>query len=172
MEGLHNGTLDAGLLRDGDPDNPNEPDAGLVATTIYTEPFIAVLPANHPCARQESISPAALRNDPFVYYPQSAGTYAYEKPLSLCEEHGFRPRIVQEATNWLTILRLIGAGLGVSIAPECVRRIASPEIVCLPIEGAKAAGLVSKIELACFKAESRPIVKRFAQIVEETSQCA
>jgi DNA-binding transcriptional LysR family regulator len=164
MEGLHNGTLDAGLLRDGDPNDQdsNDPDTTLVSTTIYTEPFIAVLPSHHPCAGQRSVSPAALRNDPFVYYPQNAGTYAYEKPLSLCEEHGFRPQIVQEASNWLTILRLIGAGLGVSIAPACVSRIASPEVVCLPIEGSK---LVSRIELACFKAETRPIVKRFAQIV-------
>ena len=166
MEGLQNGTLDAGLLRDGDPNDSN---TTLVSTTIYTEPFIAVLPAHHPCAGQRSVSPASLRNDPFVYYPQNAGTYAYEKPLSLCEEHGFRPQIVQEASNWLTILRLIGAGLGVSIAPACVSRIASPEVVCLPIKGAK---LLSKIELACFKAETRPIVKRFAQIVQETSQGA
>jgi DNA-binding transcriptional LysR family regulator len=121
IEELQNGTLDAGLLRDGDPVE------GLIAKTIYSEPFVAVLPARHPCARQKSISPAALRGEPFVYYPRSAGTRAFEKPLSLCEEHGFRPQIVQEASNWLTILRLIGSGLGVSIAPDCVRRIASPD---------------------------------------------
>ena len=34
--------------------------------------------------------------------------------MTLCEEHGFRPQIVQEASHWLTILSLIGAGLGVS----------------------------------------------------------
>jgi len=128
-----------------------------------------VLPVNHPCARQKGISPASLRNDPFVYYPHSAGTYAYEKPLSLCEQHGFRPQIVQEASNWLTILRLIGSGLGVSIAPACVSRVTSSEVVCLPIREAKGSKLLSKIELACFKAESRPIVKRFAQILRETS---
>lgn len=161
IEGLQNGTLDAGLLRDGDPVE------GLIATTIYSEPFVAVLPARHPCARQKSISPASLRDDPFVYYPRTAGNRAFEKPLTLCEEHGFRPQIVQEASNWLTILRLIGAGLGVSIAPACVGLIASPEIVCLPLQGSK---IVSNIELACFTGESRPIVKRFAQIAEETSQ--
>jgi len=163
IEGLQNGTLDAGLLRDSDPVD------GLIATTIYSEPFVAVLPAHHPHAKQKSISPADLRDEPFVYYPRSAGHRAFEKPLTLCEEHGFRPQIVQEASNWLTILRLIGSGLGVSIAPECVRFIASPEIVCLPIRGAR---IVSNIELACFAGESRPIVQRFAQIVQATSQSA
>ncbi len=167
VEGLQNGTLDAGLLRDGDPADLT---GGIVATPIYSEPFVAVLPARHPRAKQKSISPAALRNEPFVYYPRSAGTHAFEKPLSLCEEHGFRPQIVQEAHNWLTILRLIGAGLGVSIAPACVRFIASPEVVCLPIHtGKHGVKLLSSIELASFAGESRPIVQRFAQMVTATA---
>jgi DNA-binding transcriptional LysR family regulator len=165
------------LLRDGDPVE------GLVATTLYTEPFVVVLPARHPRARQKSISAAALRDEPFIYYPRSAGSRAYEKPLTLCEEHGFRPQIVQEAHNWLTILRLIGAGLGVTIAPACVRLIASPEVVCLPIlmakpgagkpgAGKRGSKLLSMIELACFTGESRPIVQRFAQIAIATAEAA
>ena len=72
---------------------------------------------------------------------------------------------MQEASHWLTILRLIAAGQGVSIAPACVRRIASAEVVCLPLRGAKA---VSNIELAWLAGDSRPIVERFKQIAEST----
>jgi len=120
-----------------------------------------VLPASHRCAGQRSISPAALRDEPFVYYPRSAGARAFEKPLAIFEEHGFRPQIVQEASHWLTILRLVGAGLGVSVAPACVRLINSPDVVCLPLRGSKA---VSNIELAYHAGESRPTVERFAKI--------
>ena len=167
IEDLHNGTLDAGLLCDGDPSDLT---GGLVTATIYSEPFVVVLPANHPRAKQKTISPAALRDEPFVYYPRSAGAHAFEKPLALCEQHGFRPQIVQEAHNWLTILRLVGAGLGVSIAPACVRLIATPEVVCLPIHsGVHGIKVLSYIELATFAGESRPIVQRFAQIVTATT---
>jgi DNA-binding transcriptional LysR family regulator len=159
MEGLENGSLDAGILRDSDPAE------GFNVTAILSEPFVAVLPASHACAKQKNISPASLRGDPFIYYPRSAGARAYEKPLTLCEEHGFRPQVVQEASNWLTILRLIGAGLGVTIAPACVRKIASAEVVCLPLRGAKA---VSNIELAWLAGDSRPIVERFRQIAMST----
>jgi DNA-binding transcriptional LysR family regulator len=155
MEGLENGSLDAGILRDGDPVE------GFEVVTILEEPFVAVVPVTHPCAKQKSISVAALRNDPFVYYPRTAGARAYEKPLTLCEEHGFRPQIVQEASHWLSILRLVGAGLGVTLAPACVRRIATEEVVCLPLRGAKA---VSNIELAWLAGDTRPIVERFKQI--------
>ena len=51
IQGLEDGTLDAGILRDGDPTD------GLSVTTILSEPFVAVLPANHPRAKQKSISP-------------------------------------------------------------------------------------------------------------------
>lgn len=160
IEGMQSGTLDAGLLRDSDPTD------GLEAVSIYSEPFVAVLPARHPRAGQKSISAVHLRPEPFIYYPRSAGSRAFDKPLSLCEEHGFRPHIVQEAQNWLTILRLIGAGLGVSIAPACVRRIASPEVVCLPIRSATGTvRITSSIELASFTGESRPIVRGFSEIV-------
>jgi DNA-binding transcriptional LysR family regulator len=158
-EGLENGTLDAGILRDGDPME------GMHVTSILSEPFVAVLPASHPCAKQKSVSIGALRDEPFVYYPRSAGARAYEKPLALCEEHGFRPKIVQEASHWLTILRLISAGFGISIAPSCVRSIASAQVVCLPLRGAKT---VSNIELAWLAGETRPIVERFRQIAEST----
>jgi DNA-binding transcriptional LysR family regulator len=163
IEGMENGTLDAGILRDGDPVE------GLQVTTILSEPFVAVLPATHVCARQKSLSIAMLRDEPFVYYPRSAGARAYEKALTLCEEHGFRPQIVQEASHWLSILRLIGAGLGVSIAPACVRRIASEEVVCLPLRGTRA---VSNIELAWLAGDARPIVERFKQIAESTRTVA
>ena len=157
MDGMENGTLDAGILRDSDPAE------GLTIETIFTEPFIAVLPASHPRAKQKSISPGALRDEPFVYYPQSAGSRAFEKPFSVFEEHGFRPNIVQEASNWLTILRLVGAGLGVSIAPACVRRIASPGVACLALRGSE---VVSNIELARRVGDTRPIVEQFARLID------
>ncbi len=45
-KGLEEGTLDAGILRDG------APAAGLNVTTIFSEPFAAVLPASHRLAKK------------------------------------------------------------------------------------------------------------------------
>jgi DNA-binding transcriptional LysR family regulator len=156
VNGLENGTLDAGILRDSDVLET------LNVAPLFSEPYVAVLPATHSCAKQKSISPGMLRDEPFVYYPRAAGARAFEKPLTLFEEHGFRPHIVQEASHWLSILRLVGAGLGVSVAPACVRRISSPEVVCLPLRNAKVA---SNIELGRVRGDSRPIVEHFVRIV-------
>jgi DNA-binding transcriptional LysR family regulator len=158
IEGMENGTLDAGILRDGDPTR------NMQVETIYSEPYVAVLPASHRYARQKSISPGMLRDEPFVYYPQTAGVRAFEKPLTIFDEYGFRPHIAQEASHWLTIVNMIRAGFGVSVAPACVARIASPAVVCLPLRGTK---VMSHIELAWMEGESRPIVEAFMHIARD-----
>ena len=160
MEGMENGTLDAVILRDSDPV------AGIEIRSIFTEPYVAVLPVTHKCAAHKTISPGMLRNDPFVLYPRTAGSRAFEKSLSMFEEHGFRPQIAQEASHWLTILRLVGAGLGVSIAPACVKQIAFPDVVCLPLRNTK---VVSEIELGKVAGPVRPIVDRFVKIAMAAS---
>jgi DNA-binding transcriptional LysR family regulator len=162
LDGLENGTMDAGILRDSDaPETLN-------VKPLFCEPFVAVLPAKHPCAGQKSISAQMLRDEPFVYYPRTAGARAFEKPMAIFEEHGFRPQIVQEASHWLSILRLVEVGLGVSVAPACVRRMSSPGVVCLPIRDAK---VVSNIEIAWRKADSRPIVEHFVRITSCLPTC-
>jgi DNA-binding transcriptional LysR family regulator len=155
VDGLLAGDVDAGIVRDA------EPVESLVATPLLSEPFIAVLPANHPSAAEPSVSVAALAGTPFVYPPRSAGPRAFEKPLALCEEHGFRPRIAHEASHWLTILRLVGAGLGVSIAPACVRHISTPEVACIPLRETR---VVSDLDLVHRADEDRPMVHAFARI--------
>src|SRR5271165_6723254 len=158
VQWLLEGTADVGFLRDGGPHH------GLEAETLFSEPFIAVLPASHRLAARKSISAAALREEPFVFFPQSAGRVAYDKPISICEERGFRPRIVQEAPQWLTVLRLVGAGLGVTIAPACVERIAAPDAVCVRLSHAHVR---SDIELAWRAGEDRTIVTTFRQMARE-----
>jgi DNA-binding transcriptional LysR family regulator len=151
--------LDAGFLRDGGQAS------GLEIEPLFSEPFMAVLPKKHPLANRKTISARDLRDEPFVFFAPSAGTLAYEKPVSLCEEHGFRPHVVQEAPQWLTIMRLVGAGLGVTIAPACVKQIAAPNVVCLSLRGATVE---SDIELAYRTGEDRAIVEAIATVARQS----
>jgi DNA-binding transcriptional LysR family regulator len=155
---LSAGNVDLGVVRDP------EPTAGLVATTLTDEPFVAVLPAGHPDAGDASVSVAVLEGAPFVSPPRSGGVRAFEKPLTLCEEHGFRPTVAHEASHWLTILRLIGAGLGVAIAPACVRRIATDDVACVALRETR---VTSELALLHREGEARPMVDAFARLALE-----
>ncbi|HUB78627.1 MAG TPA: LysR family transcriptional regulator [Bryobacteraceae bacterium] len=120
---LLDGTFDLGFLRDG------EARGSLMIETILREPFVAVLPARHKLAARPSISPAALKQEPFVLFARRMGSLAYDRTVACCEAEGFRPNFVQHAPQWPTVLCLVAAGLGVSLAPACVARITTPGVV-------------------------------------------
>jgi DNA-binding transcriptional LysR family regulator len=120
---LQNGALDLGFLRDG------ELREGLTIEPILREPFVAVLPSRHKLAAKVAISPIELKDEPFVLFSRRMGSLAYDRIVACCEEHSFRPNIVQDAPQWPTVLQLVAAGMGVSLAPDCVRKIATAGVV-------------------------------------------
>jgi DNA-binding transcriptional LysR family regulator len=129
--------IDIGIVRDADPHEE------LDAQTLATEPFVAVLPIDHPHARDaEGVHAGVLRDDPFVFFPRVAGERAYQRNLLPCLEAGFDPRIVQEASHWLTMIHLVGAGLGVTIAPASTGSTAPPSVRVLPLLGTEASSEV------------------------------
>lgn len=159
VQALLQGTVDVGFLRDSGFIE------GLQIETLFSEPFISVLPKGHRLAKRETFSAAELRNEPFVFFSPMVGSRAHQKTVSICEEHGFRPHVVQEAPQWLTILRLVGAGLGVTIAPACVQQIAARDVVCRRL---RKTAVRSDIELAYRAGEERSIVKAFCAIARSS----
>jgi DNA-binding transcriptional LysR family regulator len=161
VQALLEGTVDVGFLRDAGPT------AGLEVSPLFSEPFVALLPRNHRLASRQAFSAAELRDEPFVFFSPTVGSRAHQKTVAVCEEHGFRPQVVQEAPQWMTILRLVGAGLGVTIAPACVERISAPDVVCRKL---RKASVKSDIELAYRTGDERSIVQAFCTMARTSLQ--
>ncbi|SOB84835.1 LysR family transcriptional regulator [Streptomyces sp. 1331.2] len=115
---LHERTIDVGLLREAPADEPE-----LRFRTVLREPFVAVLPAGHPLAGRRTVRLAQLADEPFVLLPREEGPQLYDRITGLCTDAGFTPRIVQHAVEWQTVCALVGAGLGVSLAPAGIRQL-------------------------------------------------
>lgn len=120
---LRDGTSDLAFLRD-----PGEIE-GLVIETVSREPFVALLSSRHTLAAKKRVLISDLRGEPFVFYQRSHGPVAYDRTIGLCEQAGFTPKIVQDTQQWSTVIPLVGAGLGVSIAPACVAKLGMPGVV-------------------------------------------
>ena len=177
IQGLIDNTLDVGFVRDSGPTE------GLEVEPLFSESFIVVLPAKHRLAKQNAFTGSELRDEPFVLFTPTASKRAWEKTMAICEAHGYRPNVVQEAPQWLTIMRLVGAGLGVTLAPECVRRIATSDVVCRKLRVQRQdrdQHSWSDIELAYRSGDARPIVTSFCALArnslrdplfERTSAC-
>ncbi len=128
-EALLNRTLDLGFLREA------RGPSSLHNTLFLTEPLVAVLPASHPLAKHKGLQLRALRKEPFVFFPRRIGPAFHDVLLGECGNAGFVPNIVQEATQWQTVISLVEAGMGVSIAPACVERFAWPGVVYRRLPG-------------------------------------
>src|SRR5215469_3089657 len=127
---LLDGTLDLAFLRDGDPTE------GVQMTTLLEEPYVAVLPEAHPLARKRFLRVRDLGNEPFIFFARRMGPLAFDRTMACCEKNGFRPKIVQDAPQWPTLVRLVAAGLGVSLAPGCVANVTIPGAVYRDVHAA------------------------------------
>lgn len=151
-ERLARGEVDLGIVRDG------EPPEGVDATVLATEAFVAVLPVGHALADRRRLSPRALRDEPFVFYPVTAGALAYRRNLlDPCRAGGFEPRVVQEASNWVTIFHLVGVGVGVTIAPASAAEIRPATVVAVPL----STRARSEVQVLVRSGDDRPVVARF-----------
>ena len=71
---------------------------------------------------------AALRHAPFILPWRGDSASFYDHVFRTCRAAGFVPRVVQEADVFFTVLNLVRAGLGVSVAPSAVQLMRVPQI--------------------------------------------
>ena len=154
LSALLDGTLDLAFLRDGDATT------GIEISPLCEEPYVVVLPSKHRLVGKTRLRVADLAAEPFILFARRHGALAFDRTLDCCQASGFRPRIVQEGTQWPTILRLVAAGMGVSLAPACVANIAIPGLQCRKPAGAT----VTTIDLAVRTGALSPLVRNFVDV--------
>lgn len=141
-DALRSGEIDVGFLRE------TRPGAPITSQVMFEEPLVGVLPAAHALAARKSLALGALRGEPFLFFPRRLGPAFYDKLISFCSQAGFVPDVVQEATQWQSVVCLVEAGMGVSLAPGCVQRFRWPGVAYRPLHHLRT--LVS----ACWRLEA------------------
>lgn len=135
-DALGAGALDIGLLREV------EAIGSLKTELMFREPIVAVLPEEDELACRTRLSLAHLAHKPFVLFPRHLGEAFHDRLLAYCLDAGFRPRLVQEATQWQSVVSFVETGLGVSLAPACVQRFRWPGVVFRRLPGLKTSVFV------------------------------
>lgn len=115
---LVEGSIDVGFVREA-----VEHHTDIICEPVLQEEFVVVLPPEHPLAKRRRLPLSDLAEEPFVHFPRAVAHALYDQIADACRRAGFRPRVVQEAQEWLTILGLVEAGLGVSLAPASFCRL-------------------------------------------------
>ena len=152
VDAIRQGAVDLGFLRDAGPTE------GLIVENVLAERFVVALAKKHRLASRKRISLPYLKNEPLILFARELGPLAWDKTIALCETSGIHPRIVQDAPEWLTVLRLVSSGLGFSIAPACVATIQTPGVVCRELT---KCPISTNIELARRSDHLNPIMEAF-----------
>ncbi len=108
---------------------------GLAYRPIEDETLVCVLPAGHELAGRPEISVADLFDEPFVTFPRASGSTLRSITNKVCWDHGFSPKVIQEAPDSYTIHAMVAAGQGVSLAFSSTANIGQPGVVYIPVVG-------------------------------------
>jgi DNA-binding transcriptional LysR family regulator len=122
VDGIRRGELDIGLARP-----PFDTDL-LNSQVVQREPLMAVVPVGHPLAAVDRpLTPQDFDGQPVIGYHPEQSRYFYE--LSVRFLANARPKIEQRVHQVLTVLLLVAADRGLTLAPASATSLAIPGIV-------------------------------------------
>jgi DNA-binding transcriptional LysR family regulator len=107
----------------------------LRAIPLPDERLWIALPSGHALATRKRLRLDELRDEPFILYPRANGSLLYDSIIAACQRAGFSPRVVQEAPQMASMVSLVAAGVGVTLAPESVCQLRPAGVRYVRIKG-------------------------------------
>lgn len=158
-EGLLENRLDAAILR------PPVQSTELSLEEIQHSRLVVALNRQHPLAdNTEPLDISELANENIVGYPRGSSVSSVVSELT--RQAGFRPRIVQEATETSTLIALVGAGLGVAFVPGSHSLPLNSSIVIRPLTDTVTVGLST----AWRTGNDSPLLASFLTLAREAAE--
>ncbi|MDF1862362.1 MAG: LysR substrate-binding domain-containing protein [Verrucomicrobiales bacterium] len=119
LRALAEGEFDIGFIGIA----PENHSSGIPLTPWGSEPLMAFLPPDHPLSDNKTVKLTALAEEGFVSIASEAAPAYAAHVRRICNEAGFRPRIVQEARRAQAVAAMTIAGSGVAILPASLHRL-------------------------------------------------
>lgn len=141
----------------------------LAVTVVRREPFVVALPSDHPLARRRLVDPRDLSEEPFVIFPRRRGAVLHDAVINACQDAGFSPQVVQEATELPTQVSLVAAGMGVALVPASMRQLRYHGVVYRSLIGAPPA---PDTAVAWRREGETPTVQAFLRVVKAVADLA
>jgi DNA-binding transcriptional LysR family regulator len=143
---------------------PPVPDATLSLEVILREPLVVILPETHSLASQPELTLLELAHESFILVSRQLEPGYYDQCISLFQQAGFSPKVIQKASQKQTILGLVSAGMGVSLAPASIRNIHRAGVVYNTLNIP-----ISEVALAAVwrQDEASPILQTFLKVIRE-----
>ncbi|MFM0343135.1 LysR substrate-binding domain-containing protein [Paraburkholderia sp. BL9I2N2] len=125
LEGLRQRSLDVALVCE--PPLKDDPD--LDCAQLLSDPMLLAVPDSHPLATTPKLTPAALGKLDWIAVLHKENVLNHDTFVAACARAGFTPAISMEATEPLTALGLVAAGLGAAMIQRSLRHQAPAGVV-------------------------------------------
>ncbi len=160
IQALLNKQIDLGLMI------PPVKDKSLLIELLLQEPLVVVLPETHLLAKESELALSMLADEPFILVPRHLEPGYYDQCISLFQQAGFSPKVVQKASQKQTILGLVSAGMGVSLAPASIGNICRMGVVYTNLS------TPTKVYLAAVwqQQETSSVLQTFLKVIREIVQ--
>lgn len=155
---MTDGRLDAAFVRSPVGQTPR-----LVVDPILQETMLIALPTGHALAGDDPLPLTALAPEDFVLYRRPSGPGLYDAIMTACRAAGFTPNVAQEAPRLPSTLSLVAAGLGITLVPASMRRVAIEGVTFRPLRA--GSGLIAPLFLASRRDSQNPTVAELRTIV-------
>ena len=159
---MQDNKLDIGFLRVPLPTPPE-----IRTRVIHREPFVLLIPANHPLAGKADLQLADCQDADFVMYTRKMAPGFHDQIMSILHQNGLTPHVVQEAAEMYTLISLVAAGMGIAIAPASIQLHQADNVVVRELPGEKC---YSEIAIAWNRERASATTQLFLQLVFEGSR--
>ena len=118
IESLREGDLDLVFNRGSRGDCED-----LQLQPLSEEPLLAALPVRHPAAGSAKVNLADLREETFIMIPREASVGTFDAVMAACHKLGFKPRLGPHVQQYVSIVHLVAAELGISLVPAVLQNL-------------------------------------------------
>ncbi len=108
------------------------PGRGFRATHLLDDPYVVVLPADHPFAARREVELAELVAERWVDNDFARG-WCRRNLLEACTAAGFSPTFHVEAHDYPTAVAFVGAGIGITVLPALGAEHLPEGVVRVPV---------------------------------------
>ena len=121
IEAFNNDRIDIGFSRP----LPSAIADDFISHNIYIDKLVAIVNQSHALADRQTIDLVQLKDEKFVIFNRDEALGLFDETITLCKQAGFSPNIISQPKHMQTLVTEVAAGLGVAIAPYCVRKLYS-----------------------------------------------
>lgn len=155
---LNNGAIDAAFI------GLHTAAPGLIVETIFEDPVVVALPANHPLAKKRRLGFDDLRGVPMFWFERKLNPGFYDHSQAFFESINFTPKAIAEPAEHHILLGLIAEGAGVALIPASLRNVKRRGVCFRPLkEGADQ--LTMGIAVAYSERNRSPVLPIFLELV-------